>query len=1022
MIRSSFYFLLVVFLLNSTNGFSQDLPLPQSIQSPNSASLGVYGDMPVNYYTGTPNISLPLYSINDYGVPLNISLNYNATGVRVNNMPGWVGQNWSLQVGGVITRMVKGNCADELYVPESNNGLGDYSGYYHPISRNLVDVNNWDDPSYAWDLFSVSFPNSSNGNFHGRDYHPDVFTFNFMGHTGKFFLSENGEWKVSSDSNIRVTIHSAEFEYPFGETEVPFNDNANVATGTAPASKMIYRITLKDDQGITYTFGNTDDSVEYGIGMYSQETSRWTANSWYLTEVKDRFNKVIYTFNYERDDYIVSLYNYERRWLFSTQDNDPDFFGSSYDCFYTGGNNFHYGGDLISPVYLSSIDTKDGSIDFNRQKSNGRNYLTDPDIYRILNGVQQQNGQNAFISPSNQYFYYYLLPYQIDYNNIIPKLDNWQKLISITGLERGVSFDYNDVSTNSGTNDRLNLLGVSIDNMDYEFDYNDFGALPDLLSTKVDHWGYYDGSNWVVNYSNYSSHYASRTTHATNVKKGMLTKMTYPTKGWTEFEWEPHSYSAYVSDDKSNLIAVANTITGGVRIAKIKNKDGDGDEVVKEFKYIKGYDINNSSAVSSGVLENKPKHFWDNFILEDASNDSALTLKEDIFSTNPILPLSNYSGFHVAYSEVVEKFSNGGYNIYKYTSNSDPQYRDEFMSSSLNPVPSPFTNYNDKSMLRGKLKEQHIFNSSNVRLRKLIKEYSLNNTNYIKGIKIDGIGCNGTLGVGFLKVDYRKMYYFDFNLTKEKTTAIENGNELVTYSQYEWEDYPSTSQTSGDRFLQSKKTNTFGNENSSEEEYYTEDYTYVFEENSANNNNLVTQRNFTLIETDIQKNNQPISKARLEYGLFDGDILPERQRTLKQNGSFEDRMIIDAYTDDQLVSRYHTPNGIHVYNVYDNHRNLIFKVEGPYMVSLSFFNSQLSSIINGSLNFDETIQAQKNIIAHHSDHFITAYTHDPNVGVTSITDPRGETQYYSYDSNERLTRIKDNNGKVIKQFIYNLKQ
>ena len=34
-----------------------------SIASTNAASLGKYGDIPVNYHTGLPNIDIPIYTV-----------------------------------------------------------------------------------------------------------------------------------------------------------------------------------------------------------------------------------------------------------------------------------------------------------------------------------------------------------------------------------------------------------------------------------------------------------------------------------------------------------------------------------------------------------------------------------------------------------------------------------------------------------------------------------------------------------------------------------------------------------------------------------------------------------------------------------------------------------------------------------------------------------------------------------------------------------------------------------------------
>ncbi|TMU55659.1 RHS repeat domain-containing protein [Flagellimonas algicola] len=50
---------------------------------------------------------------------------------------------------------------------------------------------------------------------------------------------------------------------------------------------------------------------------------------------------------------------------------------------------------------------------------------------------------------------------------------------------------------------------------------------------------------------------------------------------------------------------------------------------------------------------------------------------------------------------------------------------------------------------------------------------------------------------------------------------------------------------------------------------------------------------------------------------------------------------------------------------------------------------------------------------------ITTYTYDPTIGVTSITDPRGYTIYYEYDSFNRLKEVKDANGNLVTDYKYN---
>lgn len=75
--------------------------------SPTAASLGIYGEFPVNYYSGTTSISIPIYDINTANHSLPIKLNYFSTGIRVGDNASWVGLGWSLSAAGVITKTTR---------------------------------------------------------------------------------------------------------------------------------------------------------------------------------------------------------------------------------------------------------------------------------------------------------------------------------------------------------------------------------------------------------------------------------------------------------------------------------------------------------------------------------------------------------------------------------------------------------------------------------------------------------------------------------------------------------------------------------------------------------------------------------------------------------------------------------------------------------------------------------------------------------------------------------------------------
>src|SRR5688572_23745377 len=80
--------------------FSQSKPHGPIVPSPNAASLGIHGEIPVSLYTGLPSIEVPVYTIQERGFEFPITMSYHAQGFRPESHPSWVGSNWSLRFGG----------------------------------------------------------------------------------------------------------------------------------------------------------------------------------------------------------------------------------------------------------------------------------------------------------------------------------------------------------------------------------------------------------------------------------------------------------------------------------------------------------------------------------------------------------------------------------------------------------------------------------------------------------------------------------------------------------------------------------------------------------------------------------------------------------------------------------------------------------------------------------------------------------------------------------------------------------
>src|SRR3990172_4259797 len=98
LVQIVFYFLPQI-LLAQDNMFHDVIP-----RTPNAASLGKFGDIPVSYHTGVPDISIAIYNLKEGALSLPVSISYHSSGIKVNETASWVGLGWSLNAGGMISR------------------------------------------------------------------------------------------------------------------------------------------------------------------------------------------------------------------------------------------------------------------------------------------------------------------------------------------------------------------------------------------------------------------------------------------------------------------------------------------------------------------------------------------------------------------------------------------------------------------------------------------------------------------------------------------------------------------------------------------------------------------------------------------------------------------------------------------------------------------------------------------------------------------------------------------------------
>lgn len=218
-----------------------------SIVSPDAASLGKYGAIPVNLSTGIPGISIPFYEIKEGNISVPISLSYHAGGNKVDEVASWVGLGWSLNAGGVVSRMQRG-------LPDNNDPS--YSGIgfknYGYLASQFYSMTSAQKAQYLYDIEHKY-----------GDGEPDIFYYNFGNYSGKFFFNNSGLIVSVPQTNLKITYK----ESPRG-----------------------WEIVTPD--GTTYLFNEAETSNSEVVGS-TEPNQLEPETSWYLKSIKDVNNNIV---------------------------------------------------------------------------------------------------------------------------------------------------------------------------------------------------------------------------------------------------------------------------------------------------------------------------------------------------------------------------------------------------------------------------------------------------------------------------------------------------------------------------------------------------------------------------------------------------------------------------------------------------------------------------------------------------------------------------------------------------------
>ncbi len=1131
-------FLGATFLIYGQNNNQIDYTgeLVKSIEipkSPEAAAFEKYGNVAVSMYTGSPNISIPIYSIKGREMSLPISLTYDASGVKVDQQASQVGLGWNLNVGGRISRVVNG-------MPDSYI-TGDYASIFKDKVMTATDVkNNILNYAISNNQFSsitqatdyLEFLQNINTNH--IDAEPDYYSLSVLG------ISDYIVFDLQT--MLPITLN-----------------NPRIKVVRSLINGSIVKWTVTNEDGTKFYFDQYESTRTFGndiaaIGGIVKEY----ASSWVLTKIESPNKKDVYEFTYTNFGYWQQPFSIAS--LSVTNKLNPNSPVTEYPA-PTSQTSFspEYN---IKQLFLTEI------------KHNGRVAVSfelgnryDVDINSALNSITIYDFDYALLDPVGHTLKKY--QFQYSYFGIPPTTNPATKQAHEIRLKL----------------DKIDVFGSDLTNYkSYEFDYFSPQSVPDRWSFDRDYLGYYNGAGNSVLYPDITisaGHFAgaNRNPNITYAVMGNLKKITYPTGGSTEFEYELHKastppvtssvdvtyanrilaggtgnssdcgsccidkfqtppkvlYHSFQITDAGNytisftktgnanaeayilnrpdasiitynnatnpvyciadnalwqnsngqtpievsrffaagyyqitLVNKTPNTTASLRVHRLESQTTNVDETLAglRVKKVTDYTENNNIATSktyqyttslngsssSGEKIYDPKLYtYTEFLVYE--NDSPVLTAV----LNRSASASGGNQPHVAYNKVYEVQAGNGY------------IEHNFNTGQQGLIPKgapPYSNSYRSNYSIGKEKETNTYSQGNTLLVNDKKEYyqAQLNSNVGFGVSNDPYRSyqyaylslsNGIYTLGY--VDAAFSSWDSSAPAPNLPVNFCNGQGITCINNISYarlKPFATVASGKAGNILKNETNQYFSNGTSNQVVDYIYDAaidhqlreTVTTDSNGATirtklyypkDNNVTGASQLTaanrlneVVKSETYKGNILLATKKTDYIAVNADIIvPNVISTRKGSNSIEDRIHFLYDTNGNLKESYQT-EGVHTAYIWGYNNTLpIAKVENATYVQIA---SQVVNIQNKSdADNDRTIGttgnegalrlALTNLRNSVPNGLVSTYTYDPLIGVTSITDPSGNTSYFYYDTANRLQFVKNKDGEVLEDYQYNYK-
>lgn len=1013
-------------------------------------ALGVFDKQSVNLSTGTPSISVLLHAIRVGNMELPIQLQYDASGIKVGQMATSVGLGWSINNSGILTQEVR-----DKIDGQSNNVIQQY------INTNTIDGRNTI-------LYNHQYITQS---YTGDDLETDSYNINYFGNTIPFFynyndntyipqkkddtriIKEANKWTVTLNDGTEFNFDQQYSRKSVSSTKITKLPQSAQGSNSSPNFNDSWYLTKVASKGQSATLGYLNSSCIYV--SRGDETNdalsliRSTESFKVISEIITPFERVAFEYSAEREDLVSK-----------TGKADLLKFIKIYDSY----------GKLVKQFHL---------------------------LYDYYNETQS-------------------LP---DYASIVANVSNIykNKRLRLRAVKR------------------LNIQTDIYENY-YSFDYNS-DTLPNRFSASQDIWGYYNGeNNGDFMFSN--TEQKKLAVNPKHALTGLLTKVIYPTGGYSEYTYEsnmagrPVNYNLMVPsaidgiqktirlnrmpmhykgngkyeipftvdgpivgnhfksqvkisncptgpysttcnykvmidgswlnpgilDNNASSLTVGNHVltaqanghtedpdnlevpyffsvgmqwqeiqsdtapilVGGQRVKKITSKDN-ASIYTQEFAYV------NEDETTSGTILTFP------FV--------ASTNSYGVIYSQGSNPLSKLSGKNLVYRRVerMEKNYSGVPN-----GKTVQYFKKPITNTNFNKIPFPppdnkshtygeltkeeYFKYDDISNKFNKIEESNYFYTYP---EKCMNEIPTNDCiTTLKGLSYsDIIGLTNTGSTIYTNFDWG-LYSLEASpyklLSKTSTKYLDNGGLMIK----EEMDYTSPSHNNLTNSVTTFPDNTIQKIG----------YQYAHEKG----NQLMVDKNMigipleTITKKTMGSNTKILSREETIYPTTMGTpqagnlVLPLSKKSydvLNTNTSYTD-VTYDKYDDKGNILQYTMKDGTPITILWGYNQTLpIAKIEGMTYGQVSA-SGAVTAIVAAS-NYDGADPSKENILLTALNNFrkhqimvgkkVTTYTYRPLIGVSSITPPSGIREHYIYDTANRLEKVVDATGNILKEYRYNYK-